>query len=223
MDVYLVPLGTDRYELYCETPAQTPDESDAGGSSVRDRVSAMFKRAVAEGEEQRDGSDPPRAQSRIRRAITRKLADAVAEQRLLWHLRGQDRAGLIHPDDLATPAAIEISRRLLSADRDKHRRWWLIDGALTIASAPFALLPGPNVLAYYFIFRTVGHYLSMKGAVQGIAAVDWQATPSPHLSALRHVLPMSPSSRASQLDRISEALGLDRLGIFIERVCDRAS
>jgi hypothetical protein len=224
MDVYLVPAGSDRYDLYCETPTAVPDgPASANPASIRHRLTAVFRRAVAEGEDQRLGAPPATSQSAIRRAITRKLADAVAEQRLLWQLRRQDHARLVHPDDVSEARAMEIARRLLGADRDKHRRWSVIDGVLVVASAPIALLPGPNVLAYYFIFRTVGHFLSMQGAMRGLQRVTWTTTPSSHLTSLRQALALDASARATRLDQISEALGLDRLATFVERTADRSS
>jgi hypothetical protein len=221
MDVYLVPAGADRYELYCETPAAVPEGPTPHGSSIWQRMAGVFRRAVAEGEQQRLGSSAPHAQSAVRRAITRKLADAVAEQRLLWHMRRQERARFLYPDDLSEARAVEIERRLLAADRDKHRWWMVIDGALVLASAPIALLPGPNVLAYYFIFRTVGHFLSMQGALRGLSGVTWTAEPSAHLTAVRHVLALDAAARTSRLEQISQALGLDRLTTFVERMADR--
>jgi len=224
MDVYLVPAGSDRYELYCETATVVPDTPTSGApTSIRHRVTALFRRAVAEGEEQRLGAPTAPSQSAIRRAITRKLADAVAEQRLLWQLRRQEHARLVHPDDLSDTAALDIARRLLAADRDKHRRWSVIDGLLVLASAPIALLPGPNVLAYYFIFRTVGHVLSMQGAMRGVQRVSWAMTPSADVTSLRQALALDAGARATRLDQISEALGLDRLATFIERIADRPS
>jgi len=222
MDVYLVPAGSDRYELYCETASAAPDVPASGAaSSIRQRLTAVFRRAVAEGEGQRLGDPAASSQSAVRRAITRKLADAVAEQRLLWQLRSQDRAQLVHPDDLTGAQAWEVARRQLTADRDKHVRWAVIDGLLVIASAPIALLPGPNVLAYYFIFRTVGHVLSMRGAMRGLQRVTWATSPSPQLTEVRQVLALNAAARATRLDQISQALGLDRLTTFVERTADR--
>jgi hypothetical protein len=223
MDVYLVPAGADRYELYCETATAVPEGPTPHGASIWQRMTGVFKRAVAEGEQERLGVPPPEARSAARRAITRKLADAVAEQRLLWQLRKQERARFVYPDDLSEPRALEARRRLLTADRDKHRRWLVIDGVLVVASGLLALVPGPNVLAYYFIFRTVGHFLSMQGATRGLSHVTWTASPSPHLTDVRQVLALDAGARATRLDQISEALGLDRLATFVERTADRPS
>ena len=243
MDVYLVPTGRDRYELYCEAPVSESEAAlpDAGrvpradhdpsiGArlrrrwvTLRDRISEAFTRAVEEGEQHRLGvalDEPP---SRVRRAITRRLADAVAEQRLLWFLRRQDHARLFHPDDLSPASALDVSRRLLALDRDKHQRWLIIDGLLSVAATPVALLPGPNVLAYYFVFRTVGHYLSMKGASKGLSTIAWASAPTPHLTELGGALALDPLARDAQLERVSQALGLDRLRLFVARVADRPS
>jgi hypothetical protein len=131
-------------------------------------------------------------------------------------------ARLFHPDDLPPASATERTRLSLSADRDKHRRWVIIDGLLTLASAPIALLPGPNFLAYYFIFRTVGHYLSMRGAQQGLDCVTWTAVPSVHLTELRAALPLDKPSRSRRIHEIAAALGLDELGMFVESMMERS-
>jgi hypothetical protein len=223
MNVYLVPASPTRYELYCEVPAAEPDET-AGGTSVWARMKNVFHRTLAEGEAARRTPGLPAAdQGRVRRWIGRKLADVVAEQRLLWHLRRQDEVHLIHPDDLPPDAAIAASRACLSADRDKHLRWCVIDGALVVVSAPVALLPGPNVLAYYFIFRTVAHCLSLRGAQRGLSRIAWTPDPSAPLTALRTALPLDAAARAARVAEIASALGLDHLAPFVEGIADRAA
>ena len=94
---------------------------------------------------------------------------------------------------------------------------------LTLASVPFTLVPGPNVLAYYFVFRTVGHFLSMRGARQGLDGVTWETEASPHLTALRLALPLDPALRSRRVEEIAAALGLDRLPRFVEGVADGSS
>jgi len=224
MNVYLVPSGPNRHELYCEIPSAATDGERRPATSLWHRMSDVFHRMLAEGERARAAPDEvSQASGRIRRFIGRKLAEAVAEQRLLWHLRRETHVPLMHPDDRSSSAALQEARRLLTVDRDKHLRWVVIDGFLILLSAPVALLPGPNVLAYYFIFRTVGHVLSMQGAMRGLQRVSWAMTPSADVTSLRQALALDASARATRLDQISEALGLDRLATFIERIADRPS
>lgn len=218
MDVYLVPTGRARHELYCEAASTAPGGDAPGAASLWQRMSGVFHRVLAEGERARDAPhDAPASHSRARRFVTRKLAEAVAEQRLLWNLRGETEVRLVHPDDLASAAAVDETRRILGADRDKHRRWAVIDGLLILISAPFALLPGPNVLAYYFIFRTVGHVLSMRGAQQGLSAITWQPQASPPLTDLRRALDLAPAARGPAVATVAAALGLERLASFVDK------
>jgi hypothetical protein len=219
MDVFLVPAGGDRYALYCEVSAPLPDVA-APPRTIRGRLVNVFRRVLAEGEAARRHRPPASATrtGRLRAAVTRRLAEAVAEQRLLWYLRGRTEARFVPPDDLGAPASAAIRRDLLTHDRDRHRRWTIVDGALGLASAPVALLPGPNVLAYYFIFRSVGHFLSWRGASQGLLRIAWTEAPSPELTRLRHALSLDPAARAAAIDAVADALGLERLRGFLDRV-----
>ena len=218
MDVYLVPASRDRHELYCEVATPAP-VGEAPPTTIWGRLVETFRRAVAEGEAERDrdsDEDHP-ARGRIRRWITRKLAEAVAEQRLLWHFRHATDAHFYYPGDISESAAIETSRQLLASDRDKHRRWFIIDGLLTILSGVLAIVPGPNVLAYYFIFRTVGHFFSMRGAERALTGVAWTNTASPQLAAIREALTLDAETRCTRIEQIAANLGLSRLEKFVER------
>ena len=218
MDVFLVPAGGDGHALHCEVSSPLPDVA-APPRTIRGRLVNVFRRVLAEGEAARRPRTPADTHvGRIRAAVTRRLAEAVAEQRLLWHLRGQTGARFVWPDDLGAPAAADIRRDLLTHDRNRHRRWTIVDGALGVASAPVALLPGPNVLAYYFIFRSVGHFLSWRGASQGLARLAWTDVSSPGLSRLRQAVSLDPVARAAAIDSVATTLGLERLRGFLDRV-----
>jgi hypothetical protein len=220
MEVYLVPTGADRYELYYEAPADAhPDVDDAGRSSWWTRAVARFRALIAEAEEDRrrreDGDPAPR--QGLWRAMLRKVAEAIAEQRLLWHLRRATEGRLWFPDDLTGLRATGLLRESLRADFDKHRRWLVIDAVLLLASVPLTVIPGPNVAAWYFTFRVVGHFLSMRGAGRGRDLVTWDSAPSKELSAIPAALRLAHAERVKRLNQLSEALGLTRLSSFIER------
>jgi hypothetical protein len=218
MDVFLVPLGANRYELYCEPAHPPPSTDSASGESLKSKATRAFGKLLAEGEEARRsaaaGEQAP--SGKLRRWATRKFAEAVAEQRLLWHVRGQTAIRLVHPDDLDGPSAMAISRAQLQIDYEKHRRWTGIDSLLTIGSVPFVLVPGPNVIGYYFLFRTVGHYLSMRGASQGLGGVTWEPVASSELTRLRGAFGLAPEARTARVEEIARVLGLERLGAFVE-------
>ena len=148
----------------------------------------------------------------------RRVAESIAEQRLLWHLRGQEEAVAWYPVDVAADAALRILRARLGVDYDRRRRWLVIDGILFVFSAALVVLPGPNVVAYYLAFRLVGHYLSMRGARQGLDCVQWDLRASDPLAELRPLIALEPEVREARVSEIAERLRLERLATFFDRL-----
>ena len=228
MDVYLVPVGTDRHELYFEVEHDDPPvhETDTTTSGFFKRYADRFRAVLAEAERERllreRGIDS--GKSGLWRRVMRKVAEVVAEQRLLWHLRNEQTGRLLHPDDLDGAAAVSNARGQLASDFKKHRRWAVIDTVLAIILGPLLFfVPGPNVIGWYFFFRGVGHYLSMRGAQQGLSRVAWQTATVPDLTRIRSALTLPRGERRAELDRIAQALGLNHLAAFVERVAARPS
>jgi Mitochondrial K+-H+ exchange-related len=151
------------------------------------------------------------------------LAERVAEQRLLWHLRRHDLATLYYPSDMAEADADGAVRASLKRDYDRHRIWLGVDGLLLIASAVLALVPGPNLIAYYFAFRVVGHYLCMRGARQGLEVVRWTFKPSDALADLRGAVTLQPPQRERHVLDVASRLHLQHLATFFERIVPRSA
>jgi hypothetical protein len=149
------------------------------------------------------------------------VVQAIAEQRVLWMLRGQTAARLVHPADMSSPEADATMRSILRQDRRRHLRWLAVDAILGAASIPVALVPGPNFLGYYFLFRTVGHCLSIAGAGHGLSRVRWIGAPSADLTAVRAAFDLEVSARRDRLAAIGAALGLVRVAWFLEAVIGR--
>jgi hypothetical protein len=227
MDVYLVPVGLQRYELYCEIPDEPEDlESDEPRGFFR-RLYHRFRLTIADAErERRHGisADVRRGWlGRLRARMLRWVAESIAEQRLLWHLRQQDAACLHYPDDVNEQNAAGLLRQQLGRDAEKHRRWMIIDGIAFVISfvvlGPFFLLiPGvANIPAFYFGFRMVGHYLSLRGATRGLNAVAWSHSPNAALAELRGLLTLDPEARESRVHAVAATLQLEHLASFFQR------
>ena len=111
-------------------------------------------------------------------------------------------------------------RASMVRDRDRHFRWLVIDTLLMLVlGVGLFFVPGPNVIGYYFAFRVVGHYLSRKGAKQGLDVVTWTTAPCDPLSELRDALRLAPPQRDDRIDAIAERLHLPRLALFVNRIC----
>jgi hypothetical protein len=225
MDVFLVPASPTRYALYCEVAAPAIRDGDEDSTSWLEQMKVRFRRAVDEGEAAQDAgaADDP-ARGRVRRFITRKLAEAVTEQRLLWHLRHETAVRLFHPDTVDGERSMAMALAEFEADYGRHRRWLIIDGLLTAITGPvFFFVPGPNIVSWYFTFRAIGHFFSMRGARRALSGIAWTPEATAHLTGVAEALTLDPDARSARLQAAGEALGLTRLAPFVERVADRSA
>jgi hypothetical protein len=227
MDVFLVPIGHGRHELYCEisddaaalAADEKPDETTFIGR-MRKRVHDAIADAEREWRDRQAGrlEMPAGRWGRTKARARAWVAEKVAEQRLLWHLRKQDDCALVHPADTRTDAALVLMRDGLQRDYERHRRWFAWNTAGFIASGVTFFVPGPNLLAYYFFFRLAGHYMSMKGARHGLDLVTWTSRPSEELRELRELAGVPSAERVERVRAIARSLGLENLATFFNRV-----
>lgn len=240
MDVFLVPVGPDAYELYCEhvdepDAHQEPASQDDGPAAGRfarlmywlhpvrlfARLKFQFHQMLSEAERDRRMGSAVRAgdgwMQRVKRRSMRWVAESIAEQRLLWNLRRHETATLLHADDMQASDAVAVMRRQLARDFDKHRFWLAIDSVLMVVSGLLILIPGPNIIGYYFAFRVVGHFFSVRGAARGLQGVVWTPQPSGPLSELRRAINLDPVDRLRQAEDVASRLRLDHLATFFQR------
>jgi hypothetical protein len=220
MDVYLVPVGAERYELYCEVPDE-PDELDEDGRlGFFGRMRQRFRDMLSEAERNRRQPRPIEERGwlgRLKARSMRWVAESIAEQRLLWHLRRQTEATLFYPHDLDATYALSLMRSQMRRDFEKHRFWLIVDSIGFVASGLLMLIPGPNLLAYYFAFRCVGHFFSLRGARQALSAVHWRSQPSQPLTELRRAIALDPEIRVRRVHEVAVSLRLEHLATFFER------
>ena len=224
-DVYLIPIGGGRLEPYCEPADDTqpidPDEQRGLFRRLMDR----FRQMLADAEDDRrrrargeDTVDPGTMLGRLQQRTLRSIAEHINEQRLLWHLRKHSHATLHHPDDVTADQALQVMRTSLRKDGDRHVLWLVVTTILFIASGALALVPGPNVLAYFLGFFVVARYLSWRGARHGLSSVVWQMTASTPLSELRAALQLSGEAREPLVLDIAMRLRLEDLPLFVARM-----
>jgi Mitochondrial K+-H+ exchange-related len=222
VDVYVVPIGPDRYELYCEVAHDPQISTEPAPAGFFARLKHKFTVMLRAAEERRHGHGAEMVDrtwfGRLQTRIMAWVAERIAEQRLLWNLRGETEVLAMHPDDMTFDRTQSLIHRMLQRDYDRHQVWLVIDALLFIASGIFFFIPGPNLVAYYFAFRLVGHWLSMRGASQGLHRVAWSGRPCPPLTELRRVAAMPPGEREDHVHAIAARLRLQRFSTFFERV-----
>jgi hypothetical protein len=223
MDVYLIPTRTpERYELYYEAPDEDVVDTSEGAGFFH-RMKQRFADILKEAEDwrhRRHETEPAPVGlfARMRRRAMGFVVERIAEQRLLWHMRSAEEICARIPADMSASDADERIRAMLKKDADRHLKWTIIDFILMALSVPLIVLPGPNVPGLYFTFRCVGHFLSMRGAKQGLSGAKWTFTPSDDLAELREVMQRAPAQRQRRFREHADRLRLEHLATFCEDV-----
>lgn len=225
MHVFLIPIGGDAYEPYFEPAdgvddAPVDDQGQGWLSRQRRKFSEMLREAEAERHRRHDAAAEAQAGvlTRWRRKMLRWIVERAAEQRLLWHLRTATEAVLNVPADVAPEQAMAIFRQGLKRDSDRHLRWFIVHLLGLIVSVALVLVPGPNLLGYFFTFTTVGHFLAWRGAQQGLQRVQWRVEANPHMADVRAALAMASPAREHHLHDVAARLGLRHLATFVDRL-----
>jgi hypothetical protein len=221
MDVYLVPIASDRFETYYEAADDDgPDEPIEGlGFFARQRV--RFQNQLKEAERARHQvapEEPTTFLGRMQKRSLRWIAERIAEQRLLWHLRTADAATLHIDADMNHAEAEAVMRASMKKDADRHLRLLAVHSLALIASAPVAFVPGPNVLGYLFTFTVVGHFLAWRGARRGLHEVRWTVAPNTALTDLRRAFVLRGEDRHRVIHEVAHRLHLPKLARFVEQM-----
>ncbi|MGE0461216.1 MAG: hypothetical protein AB7Q16_07580 [Vicinamibacterales bacterium] len=222
MNVYLIPLGAGRLEPYFEHE----DEEEAAPAGTQPpglfaRMSVRFSEMIRDAERQRHERTQERPSTflgRVQHKLMGWVAERVAEQRLLWRLRRVDEATLHVPDTMEREAGFQAFRELLQKDHDRHMRLTILHLLGLVASAPFMVVPGPNLFGYFFTFTVVGHFLAFRGARRGLSCVRWTVSPSAWLTTLKDAMAASGAERYRIVHEVGEHLQLPRLARFVERM-----
>jgi hypothetical protein len=222
VNVYFIPLTAGRFEPYFEHEDEDePAPPDAAPPGFFARMSARFSAMIREAEQERHEQahrETTTAMGRLRRKLMGWVAERVAEQRLLWRLRRADDATLHVPDDLDPAEGLRLFRLGLQKDADRHLRLLSLHSLGLLASAPFVVIPGPNLFGYFFTFTVVGHFLAYRGARRGLTQVRWRVEPNPVLTSLGHAVATPPPERYRLIHEAASLLRLPHVARFVERL-----
>lgn len=216
MTVFLVALTSGRFELYSEPPDELPETPDHQAGRLRHwvhRVQLQWRDLV-------DTARRGEAQGRFaqwRDRVICNLAESIAEQRTLWALRKTDAAQLRYPSSVTEDDARRALNKVLARSRKHHGLWLAIDLVLFIASGVLMFVPGPNIPAYYLLFRVVSHGQSYLGASRGVSRVLWRLTPDDLLAELGQLASVPHDTRAPRVAAIAEELSLHHFAVYFER------
>jgi hypothetical protein len=223
--VFLVPTGADRFDLY----AEPKDEADADGEAPEGggfwrRQARRFHQAWREASHAAHASGGANTSrfARLRDWLVRRIADSIADQQTLWSLRDVTVASFVYPADLSETSAAARRDRLLVGARRHHGIWLLVNLVAVTVTALLMLLPGPNLIGYYFAFHVIAHFLSWRGARRALDRVSWRPRGEPLLTDLGRLARLPRADRDAQVDRIAAQLDLPRFHGFFDRAAGPA-
>ena len=221
--VYLVPIGWGRFELYTEPADDTaaaaapPEPAGSWDRTIRRLLGRWHELARAAHAERGVESQTGRL-ARGRDWLVRRIAESIAEQRTLWSLRAASSAVFVHPSNLSSASAAAIREQLLTQRRRHHGRWLIANLTGVAVTAILVLLPGPNLIGYYFVYRAIGHFLSWRGARQGLGRISWTSRSEDALAELGDLAQQPREDRADRVAILAVRLQLPRLVAFFDRV-----
>ena len=220
LDVYLVPIGRDRYECYYEAE-EIEETVEPGERGFFARMRHRFNEQLKEAERARHQKvieEPKTFVGRWHKRSMRWIAERIAEQRLLWHLRTAKTARLHTSQDLVPSDAEAIMRDTMRRDADFHRNRLIPHTLALILSAAVAVIPGPNVLGYLFTFTVVGHFLAWRGAVNALNGVSWTVVSNPALTDLRYAFSLEGDARHRLIKDVAHRLHMPKMARFVEQM-----
>jgi hypothetical protein len=143
MNVFVIPVAPERYELYYEhTGDLAPDAEPPPRASWRS--CGAVQRFAASAEEHHHGARGSTSSSRFGRVQDRLLswmAERIVEQQLLWNLRKQTTVAAVHPRDVAFDQVLVHIQQALKGDYERHRLWLVVDAVGLVLSWPLTVIP----------------------------------------------------------------------------------
>lgn len=211
MKVYLLSLDGGRCVFYSEGPEQAAESelvSAVPRRGLRGWVERKFKSLQILLTESEKGVG-----LRVRRIWEWLQKRTAPDEPLLRSLRGTSAVALHHPPTYAEEEAHNLWREYLKARQGRHAFWAIINAVTSPLTLVFAPLPGPNVIGYWLVYRSVCHWLARLGARnarRGAVTIEFHST-----GALDGTFGENDHERIASL---TNSFGLHGLEAFVQRV-----
>jgi hypothetical protein len=209
--IYLLRLDDGRIVFHSEAPSSA--DGDTAESSIPTRgVRGWLERrgrALTESVARSEGS----ITSWFRRTWVWLHRWTAPDEELLRSLRMAEHFELSHPASLTTAATRHYWVGYLASRRRRHLFWLVVNLLILPPAVLAAVLPGPNVLGFWFAYRVLMHLFAWVGA--GRARRNAKATtfvPMPELDA-----PVRLDDQG-QLSRLAEQLSAPHLPAILRRL-----
>ena len=164
MKIYLLQIDRERFFFYSDESESSHDESegDDPGSPPRQGLCGWLHERYARFKSAWHHADSG-AMLWLHRCWDWLHSLARPDEAMLARLRSARRIDLFYP---ATRTRSDVSaawRDYLNQQWKRHLLWLSINGVIAPFSMLFAVLPGPNLIGYWFAYRAIHHLLVIWG------------------------------------------------------------
>ncbi len=200
LKVFLLKLDDLRHTFYSEGPVKLADDVHPKGwlESTLGRLQGRFARSKGWF---------ARSAKRIRKVLERFVG---RDEPLLRGLRNTDSIVIHHPASWAQDQARSAWMAFLHTRKRHHALWLLLNAVVARALVLLAVLPGPNLVGYWFAYRVACHGLALLGIRKALGGHFSLWFHSEH--ALNDPL---EHARPDQVANLAAHCGLKGLDVFL--------
>jgi len=158
--VYLLNLGGGRCVFYSEGPEMALEkEIPAPRTGMRGWAERRYKSLQVILTESEKGVG-----LRVRRIWEWLQKRIPPDEPLLRALRGVSAVVLHHPPTFTEEETRALWQDYLKSRQGRHMFWFVVNAFVSPLTLLLAPLPGPNVIGYWFVYRSACHMLARLGA-----------------------------------------------------------
>jgi hypothetical protein len=210
--VYLLNLDGERCAFYSEGPEIIEEvEAPAPRRGLRGWAERRYKSLQAVLTESEKGVG-----LRVRRIWEWLQKRISPDEPMLRSLRGVPAVVLHHPLTFTEEETRSLWTVYLKGRQGRHTFWFVINALVSPLTLLLAPLPGPNVIGYWFVYRSVCHLLARLGARN--ARGEQVSTEFLPTDALDGSFGVADNERIAKL---SSSFGLSGLDDFIQRMVSK--
>jgi hypothetical protein len=162
--IYLLQIDQERYFFYADVSESSDDASEGNdtssppGSGLRGWLHDCYSRFKSAWQHADSG-----AMLWMRRAWDWLHSLTRPDEAMLARLRSARRIDLHHPAARTGDEVRAAWRRYLNYQWRRHLFWMSINGAIAPIAFLLFVLPGPNLIGYWFAYRAIHHLLVVWG------------------------------------------------------------
>ncbi len=216
MRVYTILLAGKAHPVfYSEIPVELErGQVDEQGRPVRGRAERWLRclRASLYKAVRRSGP-------RVKRVWNWLNRRPPPDESLLRVLRRASTLEVVHPSALGERSTRQEWKRYLRKRWREHLITFAWDLLILPLVGLLMVVPGPNVIGYWFVYRILSHLLAMRGVAR--VRLGWVPTTFTATGELDVSLSVSGHQGDPIVSRVTRVFGLNHLGLFLSRISER--